>query len=64
MPTDKAPYHDNLNLDYAMRNEPIFKELNNFLHSPEFGVDEWLKELAQTAALSAPSTSPPTTSTP
>ncbi|MBC6991499.1 MULTISPECIES: hypothetical protein [Hymenobacter] len=45
--TDKAPYHDNLNLDYAMRNEPIFRELSNFLHSPEFGVDEWLKELSQ-----------------
>ncbi|MBO3271089.1 hypothetical protein [Hymenobacter defluvii] len=47
LPTDKAPYFDTLNLDYALRNEPIFKELNTFLHSPEFGVDEWLKELAQ-----------------
>ncbi|GAA3946905.1 hypothetical protein [Hymenobacter algoricola] len=47
LPTDKAPYHDNLNLTHALRNEPIFKELNNFLHSPEYGVDEWLKELSQ-----------------
>ncbi|MBG8553169.1 hypothetical protein [Hymenobacter guriensis] len=47
LPTDKAPYHDNLKLDYALRNEPIFRELNNLLHSPEFGIDQWLQELSQ-----------------
>ncbi|MBT2556403.1 hypothetical protein J7E24_01255 [Hymenobacter sp. ISL-91] len=47
LPTDKAPYHDNLKLDYALRNEPIFKELNTFLHGADSGVDQWLQELAQ-----------------
>lgn len=47
MGTDEAPYAKNLNLPYAQKNEPIFRQLDQFLHSPDFGVDAWLQELAQ-----------------
>ena len=47
MGTDEAPYAKNLNLQYAQKNEPIFRQLEQFLHSPDFGVDAWLTELSQ-----------------
>ncbi|UYZ58610.1 FtsZ/tubulin family protein [Hymenobacter latericus] len=47
MGSDEAPYAKNLNLQYAQKNEPIFRQLDAFLHSSDFGVDAWLTELSQ-----------------
>ncbi|GAA4378611.1 hypothetical protein [Hymenobacter koreensis] len=47
LPSDDAPYAKNLNLQYALKNEPIFKQLDAFLHNPDFGVDNWFNELSQ-----------------
>ncbi|MFC5271997.1 hypothetical protein [Adhaeribacter terreus] len=42
-----APYFKATNLGSAMRNEPIFKELQQFLRSPQYGFHAWLQELRQ-----------------
>lgn len=41
----QAAYAKGVDLPGAMRNEPVFKELNKFLTHAEFGYQSWLREL-------------------
>lgn len=46
LPADsQAAYAKGVDLTSAIRNEPVFKELNKFLTNPEFGYQSWLREL-------------------
>ena len=48
LPDDaQAAYARGVDLMSAIRNEPIFKELNKFLTHPEFGYQSWLRELGR-----------------
>ncbi|GAB2536966.1 hypothetical protein [Rufibacter soli] len=48
LPEDaQAAYAKGVDLQGAIRNEPIFKDLNKFLSNPEFGYQSWLKELSR-----------------